>query len=41
MVKFLIDECLSLDLVDLARDRGFTQSSHVVWLAKQDGKTGS
>jgi hypothetical protein len=34
VVKFLIDECLSLDLVDVARDRGFTQSSHVVWLRR-------
>ncbi len=38
MVKFLIDECLSLDLVDLARDRGFTQSSHVVRLGKAGWK---
>jgi hypothetical protein len=35
--KFLIDECLSLDLVELARDRGLPESNHVVWL----GKTGS
>ena len=38
MVKFLIDECLSQDLVDVARDRGFTQSSHVVWLGKAGWK---
>ena len=38
MVKFLIDECLGLDLVDLAWDRGFTQSSHVVWLGKAGWK---
>jgi predicted nuclease of predicted toxin-antitoxin system len=38
VVKFLIDECLSLDLVDLAWERGFTQSSHVVWLGKAGWK---
>jgi hypothetical protein len=38
VVKFLIDECLSLDLVDIARNRGFTQSSHVVWLGKAGWK---
>ena len=38
MLKSLIDECLSLDLVDVARDRGFTQSSHVVWLGKAGWK---
>jgi putative AlgH/UPF0301 family transcriptional regulator len=38
VLKFLIDECLSLDLVDVARDRGFTQSSHVVWLGKAGWK---
>jgi hypothetical protein len=38
IVKFLIDECLSLNLVDVARDRGFTQSSHVVWLGKAGWK---
>jgi predicted nuclease of predicted toxin-antitoxin system len=31
-VKFLIDECLSPDLVTLARDRGFGESTHVTWL---------
>ena len=36
MVKFLIDECLSLDLVAVACDRGFVESSHVVWM----GRTG-
>jgi hypothetical protein len=30
VVKFLIDECLSLDLVAVARDRGYVESSHVV-----------
>ncbi len=28
-MKFLIDECLSLKLAGLARDRGFTESAHV------------
>ncbi len=32
MLKFLIDECLSVDLVEVARDRGFPESSHVAWL---------
>jgi hypothetical protein len=27
--KFLIDECLSPDLAALARERGFSESSHV------------
>jgi putative AlgH/UPF0301 family transcriptional regulator len=31
-VKFLIDECLSPDLVHRARARGYGESSHVVWL---------
>jgi hypothetical protein len=30
--KFLIDECLSPDLALLARERGFSESSHVTWL---------
>lgn len=38
MVKFLIDECLSLDLVTVARDRGFVESSHVVWMGKAGWK---
>ena len=38
MLKFLIDECLSLDLVEVARHRGFTQSSHVVWPGKAGWK---
>jgi hypothetical protein len=42
-MKFLIDddECLSLDLVEVARGRGFVESSHVVWMGKLDGKTGN
>ena len=38
MLKFLIDECLSPDLAQLARDRGFNASSHVTWLGKAGWK---
>jgi hypothetical protein len=38
VVKFLIDECLSLDLVGVACDRGFVESSHVVWMGKSGWK---
>jgi predicted nuclease of predicted toxin-antitoxin system len=31
-VKFLIDECLSPELVALARKHGHGQSTHVTWL---------
>jgi predicted nuclease of predicted toxin-antitoxin system len=31
-VKFLIDECLSPELVELARERGHGESTHVTWL---------
>ena len=37
-MKFLIDECLSLDLVEVARGRGFGESSHVVWTGKAGWK---
>ena len=37
-MKFLIDECLSLDLVEVARDHGFVESSHVVWMGKAGWK---
>jgi len=37
-VKFLIDECLSLDLVEVAHSRGFVESSHVVWMGKAGWK---
>lgn len=30
-MKFLVDECLSPRLALIARDRGFPESSHVVW----------
>jgi len=38
VVKFLIDECLSLDLVAVAQARGFVESSHVVWMGKAGWK---
>jgi predicted nuclease of predicted toxin-antitoxin system len=31
-VKFLIDECLSPELVALAHERGHGESTHVAWL---------
>ena len=31
-MKFLIDECLSPELVELARERGHGESTHVTWL---------
>ena len=31
-MKFLVDECLSPDLVALARKRGHVESTHVTWL---------
>ena len=34
-MKFLIDECLSPDLVEIARSRGFGSSTHVVRLGLQ------
>jgi hypothetical protein len=37
-MKFLIDECLSLKLVDLAVERRYVQSSHVVRLGKSGWK---
>jgi hypothetical protein len=30
-MKFLVDECLSPELVKLAHERGYGESSHVVW----------
>jgi len=36
-VKFLVDECLSPELVKLARERGYGESTHVVW-RKLSGK---
>jgi hypothetical protein len=37
-VKFLVDECLSLELVRLARERGYGESTHVVWRGLQGKK---
>jgi predicted nuclease of predicted toxin-antitoxin system len=37
-VKFLVDECLSPDLVALAQDRGFHESTHVTWLGLKSKK---
>lgn len=33
-MKFLVDECLSPELVKLAHARGHGESSHVVWLGR-------
>lgn len=37
-MKFLIDECLSMDLVAVAQGRGFGESSHVAWMGKAGWK---
>lgn len=37
-MKFLIDECLSPELVGLARGRGFHGSMHVTWLGMASRK---
>jgi hypothetical protein len=37
-MKFLIDECLSPELSVLARDRGYPESSHIVWIGKAGAK---
>jgi predicted nuclease of predicted toxin-antitoxin system len=34
-MKLLIDECLSPELVHMARERGHGESSHVVWIGHQ------
>ena len=31
-MKFLIDECLSPTLAKIAREHGFTESTHVTWI---------
>jgi hypothetical protein len=36
--KFLVDEYLSLNLVEVARSRRFPESSHVVWMGKSGWK---
>jgi len=38
VVKSLIDECLSLDLVAVVQGRGFVESSHLVWMGKAGWK---
>jgi len=38
VLKFLIDECLSPSLAQLARDRGYHESFHVSWLGKAGWK---
>jgi predicted nuclease of predicted toxin-antitoxin system len=37
-VKFLVDECLSPDLVELARARSHGESTHVTWLGLRSRK---
>ena len=37
-MKLLIDECLSPELVTLARARGFHESTHVTWLGMRSRK---
>jgi len=38
VLKFLIDECLSPSLAQLARNRGYHESFHVSWLGKAGWK---
>jgi len=38
MRKILIDECLSEELVKLARERGYPEASHVRWIGKGGAK---
>ena len=37
-MKFLIDECLSPKLVELAHANGYGESSHVVWLGRSGAR---
>jgi hypothetical protein len=37
-MKLLVDECLSPDLVELAYENGYGQSSHVVWMKRGGSK---
>jgi predicted nuclease of predicted toxin-antitoxin system len=37
-VKFLVDECLSPELVAIARERSHGESSHVTWLGLRSRK---
>lgn len=38
MTKLLIDECLSAELALMARERGYHEASHVVWIGKSGWK---
>jgi hypothetical protein len=38
VTKLLIDECLSSELVLMARERGHHEASHVVWIGKAGWK---
>ncbi len=40
-MKFLIDECLSPELVAIARARGHGESTHVTWLGMRSRKDSS
>jgi len=37
-MKLLVDECLSPELVKLAHEKGYGQSSHVVWMNRGGSK---
>lgn len=37
-MKFLVDECLSPELAELARARGYPESTHVTWLGLTSAK---
>ena len=37
-MKFLVDECLSPDLVTIARSRGHGETTHVTWLGLRSRK---
>lgn len=37
-MKFLIDECLSLELARIAREEGYLESTHVNWLGLAGAK---
>lgn len=37
-MKFLIDECLSPSLAELARERGHPESTHVTWIGLTGAK---
>lgn len=38
MTKLLIDECLSSELAQMARERGHHEASHVIWIGKSGWK---